>query len=132
MKPFCEIIVADILPAVRAVVAKELIEEYGLNQTEVSKKLGITQPAVSQYKSGLRGKKVEIILSNKKLMKWIEKLTSDIASGDTKLYENICEICKETRKDVYSKKELYPFLCLLKMKEKGVLKSSEECSLRLL
>jgi hypothetical protein len=38
MKPFCEIIVANILPAIRAVVAKELIEEYGLNQTEVSKK----------------------------------------------------------------------------------------------
>lgn len=122
MKIFCETIFADIIPAIRAIVAKDLIEKYDLTQSEVSKRLGITQPAVSQYKSGLRGKKLENILSNKKLMKWIDKLTLDIASGKTSFYENICEICGETRKDIYSKKELCQFLCLLKIKEKGVLK----------
>jgi len=49
MKPFCEIIVAKILPAMRAIITKELMQTYGFNQTEVAQKLGITQPAISQY-----------------------------------------------------------------------------------
>jgi len=102
MKPFCEIIVADILPAVRAVVAKELIEEYGLNQTEVSKKLGITQPAVSQYKSELRGQGVKILQSNKEIMNSIKNLSKKIASGkisSKEIHQNFCEVCLKIRKE---------------------------------
>jgi hypothetical protein len=102
MKPFCEIIVADILPAVRAVVAKELIEEYGLNQTEVSKKLSITQPAVSQYKRELRGTGVKILRSNKKVMSSIKKLSRKIASGkinSREIHQNFCEVCLKIRKE---------------------------------
>lgn len=102
MKPFCEIIVADILPAVRAIVAKELIEEYDLNQTEVSKKLGITQPAVSQYKSELRGQGVKILKSNKQVMSSIKSLSKKIASGEIsskEIHQNFCNICLKIRKE---------------------------------
>jgi predicted transcriptional regulator len=102
MKPFCEIIVANILPAIRAVVAKELIEEYGLNQTEVSKKLGITQPAVSQYKSELRGQKVKILQSNKEVIDLIKNLSKKIASGEVdskEIHQSFCKICLKIRKE---------------------------------
>lgn len=101
MKPFCEIIVTDILPAVRAILARELIEEYGLNQTEVSKKLGVTQPAVSQYKSELRGQRVKILQSNKEIMKSIKILSKKISSGEIKpkeIHQIFCEICFKIRK----------------------------------
>ncbi len=102
MKPFCEIIVADILPALRALIAKELTDTYDLSQTEVSKKLGISQPAVSQYKSELRGYRVKLLKSNKNTMKFIKELTKQIASGEIKSFEihkKLCEICMVIRKE---------------------------------
>jgi hypothetical protein len=102
MKPFCEIIVTDILPAIRAVVAKDLVEKYGLNQTEISKRLGITQPAVSQYKSELRGHGVKILQSNKEIMNSIKDLSRKIASDEInskEIHQNFCKICLEIRKE---------------------------------
>ena len=56
MKTVCEVVVNDILPTLRAAVAKELIKNYNLNQSEVAKLLDVSQPAVSQYLRQLRGK----------------------------------------------------------------------------
>lgn len=102
MKPFCEIIVAKILPAMRAIITKELMQTYGFNQTEAAQKLGITQPAISQYNRELRGYRVKLLKSNSKIMSEIKKLTAEIASGDTKsgkIPERICEICGKIRKE---------------------------------
>lgn len=102
MKPFCEVIVADILPAMRALIAKELTQAYGFNQTEVSKKLGITQPAISQYKRELRGYRVKLLQSNKNIMRSIRILSQQIASGKVKssdAHEKFCEICLMIRKE---------------------------------
>jgi predicted transcriptional regulator len=56
MKTVCEIVVNDVLPTLRAAVAKELIKSYNLNQSEVAKLLDVSQPAVSQYLRQLRGR----------------------------------------------------------------------------
>ena len=118
MKIFCETIFSDMLPAVRAIVTNELIQTYGLNQNQVAQKLGVTQPAVSQYLNGLRGKKIKMIMLNDRIMAFIKKLTAEIASGNAKLHENICEICGESIKEkLFSDKELHPFICLVEMKE---------------
>ncbi|MEM3391769.1 MAG: helix-turn-helix domain-containing protein [Archaeoglobaceae archaeon] len=45
-----------ILPAIRAMVAKELIER-GYKIKEVAEMLGLTQAAVSQYLASKRGKR---------------------------------------------------------------------------
>lgn len=102
MKPFCEIIVTDILPAVRALIAKELTDKYGLNQTEVSRKLGITQPAISQYKRELRGYRVKLLESNKNAMRSIKSLAKKIATGEIKpseIHKKFCDICVTIRKE---------------------------------
>lgn len=49
-----EIVCEEILPAVRSIVADRLVEDYGLKQSEVAERIGVTQPAVSQYLSGSR------------------------------------------------------------------------------
>lgn len=119
MKIFCETIFDETMPAVRSIITNELIKTYGLTQEQVAEKLGITQPAVSQYLNGLRGKRVQQITSNPNLMEWIKKLAVEILSGNVKLHEKICGICATTRKErVYSEKEMNSFICLLEISEK--------------
>lgn len=74
MKLYCEVVVGDVLPSLRALITKELIQN-GLTQNEVAKKLGITQPAVSQYRKYLRGGKIRQLQKNRKLMAIVRKFS---------------------------------------------------------
>jgi len=56
----CETAAKVIIPAIRAHIARELIETYELKQDEVAKILGITQSAVSKYTSHVRGSVLRI------------------------------------------------------------------------
>jgi uncharacterized protein len=54
----CETIGKYVMPVFRALVAKELVTNYHLTQTEAAKRLGTTQAAISQYvasKRAIRG-----------------------------------------------------------------------------
>jgi hypothetical protein len=95
MKPICEIVAQEILPAARAFLAKKLIEDYKLSQKRVAKLMGLTQPAVSQYKRNLRGYKIEIFRSDPKLLNMMEIFAKKIAEGmsieeQTQEFRNIC------------------------------------------
>jgi predicted transcriptional regulator len=101
MKLFCEIMVADILPAVRALMSREL-SSYGLNQSQISKKLGVTQPAVSQYKKELRGQSVKALEKNKVVMDEIKSFAKRIGSSDVEngqSYDMFCALCGKVRKE---------------------------------
>ncbi len=85
MKITCEIIVHEILPTLRAAIAKELITNYNLNQGEVAKLLDVSQPAVSQYLRQIRGKGqiIEDEAINKKIRELSGKLhANQISQGD--------------------------------------------------
>lgn len=102
MKPFCEIIVADILPALRALVANELVQSYGFSQFDASRKLGMTQPAISHYRRKLRGGRAKLLQSNELVMGLIKTLAAEITSSNmefSRLHEKICEICRKVRKE---------------------------------
>jgi len=115
MKVFCQTLFNNAIPAaVKSIVTKELLETYGYTQEKVAEKLDITQPAVSQYLNGVRGKKAKEILSNPKLIDWIKKLTAEIASGDFRLGQGSCDLCAETRKEI-GEKELGPLICLMEI-----------------
>ena len=116
MKVFCQSIFNNVLPpSVRSVITKELIEHYGFTQEEAAKKLNITQPAVSQYLNGLRGKQVDKITANKKIMEWIKGFAYDVASGNVKLNMTSCDVCGGKE----AEDELKPLLCLLELEERG-------------
>jgi len=70
MKAQCEIMITDVLPAVRCIMAEEL-REKGLTQGEIAGLLGITQPAVSQYLKKSRGRNVEEFRKDGKAMEII-------------------------------------------------------------
>ena len=82
MKPFCEVIVQDILPALRALIAKELMTTHKMTQQEVAKKLGISQAAVSQYRREMRGFKIKLLQKDKEILENIEDIAARISSGD--------------------------------------------------
>jgi predicted transcriptional regulator len=44
-----EVVSEDLLPSIRSIMARQMSEEYGLNQREIAELLDLTQPAVSQY-----------------------------------------------------------------------------------
>jgi predicted transcriptional regulator len=96
MKSPCEEIVWDVLPCIRAAIAEELIKR-GLSQKEVSKLLGITPPAVSQYISKKRGYS---IIFDQGAKTDIGKLADDLIQNKIiNLTERICQICQDIRGD---------------------------------
>jgi predicted transcriptional regulator len=55
-----EIVAKSALPALRAMVAKRLQDEYHMTQQEVAKRLGVTQASVSNYARKTRGMMVNL------------------------------------------------------------------------
>lgn len=56
----CEIAVKSVIPAIKAAIAKELVETYSLKQNQVAEILGISQSAVSKYTRQVRGHVIKI------------------------------------------------------------------------
>lgn len=100
MKPHCEVVSQYLLPTLRALVAKNLIEKYKLNQQDTALKLGLTQSAISQYMRQLRGSKIKFLEKDKIVMDEIEKFSGRIASGELNVLNSLdafCGICKLIR-----------------------------------
>ncbi len=51
----CEVGVKTVLPAVKAIMARKIVEKHGFNEQEAGKLLGLSQSAVSRYMSKERG-----------------------------------------------------------------------------
>ena len=64
----------SVIPAIRALVVKRLVEEHGMTQQEAAKLLGVTQPAVSKYLHQKRGAAIRLTG-----IKEIDRATDDIA-----------------------------------------------------
>lgn len=100
MKPFCENIAIEFLPAVRSMVTRELIDKHGLTQKQVANLLGLTQPAVSQYLKQARGSKVKVLEKNAQVMEMVYDLTKIIKNQNANIFgvtSKICSICKKMR-----------------------------------
>ena len=72
----------SLIPAVRAILAKELVKVRGLKEEEVARLLGITQAAVSNYIRGTRGD-IELISklsSFQEIMRMIKDIEEDLSS----------------------------------------------------
>lgn len=101
MKPYCEIASQYLLPTLRAMVAKNLMEKYNLTQQDAASKLGLTQSAISQYTRQLRGSKVKTLEKDKEVLEEIDKFSGKIASGELNSFSalgSFCEICNLIRK----------------------------------
>jgi predicted transcriptional regulator len=98
----CELAVRSIVPAVRALVAKELRQGYGMKQNDIARLLGVTQSAVSQYARDTRGRALDIDqIQGVRLVvtDMATKLASDgLSPRELNLrYCSACRIVRETR-----------------------------------
>ncbi len=98
MKPFCEVMVKNIFPAIRALLAEELMVTLNHTQNETARLMGVTQPAISQYRRELRGRKVAILKDNSSVCDLIGASASMLARRtDSRKHDFMCEICRKIR-----------------------------------
>jgi len=50
----------SVIPAIRALIVRRLVEDHGMTQQEAAKLLGVTQPAVSKYLHQKRGAAIRL------------------------------------------------------------------------
>jgi len=94
MEAPCHKIVWDVLPAIRAAIAVELVK-CGVSQVEAARMLEIAPSAVSQYLSGKRGYRIEF---ENDIKQSIEQLARDLKEGrDVNLVQRTCDICHQLR-----------------------------------
>jgi predicted transcriptional regulator len=90
----CQKIVWDVLPAIRAAIAVELVRG-GVSQVEAARMLEIAPSAVSQYLSGKRGYRMEF---EDEVKKSITILAQDLINKkQVNLIERTCGICQQLR-----------------------------------
>ncbi|MBM3303883.1 MAG: hypothetical protein FJY76_02210 [Candidatus Aenigmarchaeota archaeon] len=109
IKPFCEAVVSQVLPAVRAMVATKLVTDYGFSQTQAAKSMGVSQPAISQYKRNLRGANTGVLERYPQVAELAGSIAARIASGRDSMTPGngrgcgssstlmFCEICRSVR-----------------------------------
>ncbi len=79
-------------------VARELMENYGLKQEQVAQKLGVTQAAVSKYRHLVRGEAVELESATE-----VQAMSKDLAltlsrSADPLVVsQKFCQACTDIR-----------------------------------
>ncbi len=92
MRPPCEIVVQKILPAIRAELARIMLEG-GLPQQQVANKLGLSKAAVSQYLSAKRGQDVSFPPEiEDKINELARSLAGNLAPNDS--VSGLCTVCR--------------------------------------
>lgn len=118
MKVPCELIIWNILPAIRREFARILVEEFNLTQREVAKKLGVTESAVSQYMKSKRGSRLEF---DRKISREIKKVMREVSKSgkESLLIEKTCSICSIVKR--------YGFLCKIHKEDSKNLNDCKIC-----
>ena len=72
----------SLIPALRAILAKQLAKTHLIHEDQISKMLGVTQAAVSNYIRGTRGdpKLIEKLLAEKQVSEMILDISDNLAS----------------------------------------------------
>src|SRR5438309_6758328 len=78
-----ELVVAKLLPTIRARLARELLRTYKKKQIDVARAMGITQAAVSHYNTQSRGVDQEMLRLFPEITPFVQGLAESIADGMT-------------------------------------------------
>lgn len=104
MRPPCEVIVSQVLPSFRFLVAKQLVEKHRYSQTDAAKRVGTTQAAISQYFYSKRGRRWS---SQSKLLSAIRpfavSVADEIAKGKLSMVDTVevfCALCAHLKRGV--------------------------------
>jgi len=96
--PPCIVVVRYILPAIRAQIARELVNKYGLMRSEAAKKMGVTPAAVTQYLEGLRGDIASsMVESSEEVIDAVFQIAENLVKNEASICEVLDEMCKACR-----------------------------------
>jgi predicted transcriptional regulator len=103
MKPPCTVMAQYVLPTLRMLIIRELVERRGMRRVEASRKVGLTPAAVTQYMKGKRGQVfMEELSKSEYAMKIVSEIADAIKNGDMssdEITKKICIICKNIRSE---------------------------------
>lgn len=100
MSILCEVMVRQIIPAVRVKAAKQLYSK-GLKQEEIAARLGLTQAAISKYLSGKYTQEIKRLEKSKLVKKISGKIVDKILKKSFKksdFQKIVCEYCEKEMK----------------------------------
>ena len=95
----CEVGVKTVLPAVKAIMARSIVEKHGLNEKQTADLLGLSQSAVSRYIGRERGNLLMIENSAEVLALIEQMVTSLIKEPNNKaeILNLFCQTCTAIR-----------------------------------
>ena len=72
----------SLIPALRAIIAKKLADEHKIREDQISKMLGVTQAAISNYIRGTRGdpELIKKLLAEKQVSEIVTEIANNLAS----------------------------------------------------
>jgi len=96
----CEVATKTVLPSVRAMLARKLLENHQMKQTKVAELLGISQSAVSKYSKKVRG--TTLAMENfgevQAILDQMINLLINAPSKKTEVMKLFCQACTLIRK----------------------------------
>jgi predicted transcriptional regulator len=95
----CEVAVKTVSPAIRALLAKTLLEKHALKETKVAELLGITQSAVSKYSKNVRGTTlpIESVAEVQTIINQMATILLTSPIQQTELMKLFCQACMSIR-----------------------------------
>lgn len=97
----CEVGVKTVLPAVKAIMARSIVEKHGLNEKQTADLLGLSQSAVSRYVGRERGGNLVAIESTKEVVDLIDQMVISLVKepqNRTHVLELFCQTCTTIRR----------------------------------
>lgn len=95
----CEVGVKTILPAVKAVMARSIVQKHGFNEKQTADLLGLSQSAVSRYIGRERGNLLSIE-NTKEVLELIDQMVVQLIKDQqnkSKVLELFCRTCTTIR-----------------------------------
>ena len=95
----CEVGVKTVLPAVKAIMARSIVEKHGLNEKQTAELLGLSQSAVSRYVNKERGNLLTVENATEVLALIDQMVTSLIKEPNNKaeILKLFCQTCTAIR-----------------------------------
>lgn len=95
----CEVGVKTVLPAVKAIMARSILEKHGLNEKQTADLLGLSQSAVSRYVGRERGNLLPIENTTEVVILIDQMVIHLIKEPDNKaaILRLFCQTCQTIR-----------------------------------
>ena len=96
----CEVGVKTVLPAVKAIMAREIVANHGLNEQQTAELLGLSQSAVSRYVNKERGNMLFTVENSSEILTLIDQMVTILIkepNNKSEVLRLFCQTCKVIR-----------------------------------